>query len=258
MLNVILGIDVGGTKTKIAVLKNFKKHKPIFYDKETPKDYGEFLLMLEGLIKVAVGKNKVASIGIALPGAVNIKKGILTQCHNLSFLDGWNAAKFLKKFSKKVVVDNDSRAFLAAEMGWGKVKKYKNIVGITIGTGVGGGVAVNGKIYYGANDAAGEVGKMIIDNGQTLEKLGNKSTQLNPTDRNKAIGHGLANLSNVLNPDAIILGGGGISGKFLDLEAVKKYAYELMPYEATKKVKIIGTDLGYYASAIGAALLAKQ
>lgn len=257
MEKIYLGIDVGGTKIKAVLLEGASKQKPKSFEIDTPQSIVYFAKALESFIKdITIGKD-IAGVGMALPGVVDTKKGVLVECHNLPFLNGWNAVKFLNRFSKKVAIENDSLAFLLAEMAWGEVKKYKNVVGVTIGTGIGGGIFIDGKLYRGATGSAGELGKMIIDNGQTLEKLGNKGTKLKAINRNKAIGQGLANLANVLNPEAIVLGGGGITGKFIDVEAVKKYAYESIPYSETKKVKILTTKLGYHASAIGAALLLK-
>lgn len=257
MSKYYLGIDVGGTKTKAVLLSGREKQKPKSFEMHTPQNIIDFAKGLEAFIEKVIDDKKIEGVGMALPGVVDGKRGMLVECHNLPFLNGWNAVKFLNRFSRKVAIENDSRAFLLAEMGWGEVRKYKNVLGLTIGTGIGGGIFMDGKPYRGIFDAAGELGKMIIDNGQTLEALANRSAKLSLTERNKYIGQGVANLVNVLNPEAVVVGGGGITSGDIKIEDVRKIALENIPYSNSKKVKILPTKLGYYSSAIGAALLIK-
>jgi len=257
MSKYYLGIDVGGTKIKAVLLNGTEKQKPKSFEAETPKNIVDFAKALEAFIEKIVGDKKIEGVGMALPGIVDNKKGVLVECQNLPFLNGWNAVKFLNRFSKKAAIENDSRVFLMAEMKWGEVKKYKNVLGLTIGTGIGGGIFIDGKSHRGAFDSAGEFGKLVVQNGRTMEKLGSRISELSIEERNKVIGIGVANIVNYLNPEAVVIGGGGITSGDINIEKVKKTAFENIPYSSSRKVKILPTKLGYYSSAIGAALLIK-
>ena len=117
-------------------------------------------------INVLLHKNKykLCGIGIGAPGTVSIKKGIVENPPNLP---GWgkiNLGKIIKKeFNLKVHVDNDANAAAIGEMIFGAGKKIDSFVMITMGTGVGGGIVFNRKIFRGEHGGAGEVGHITID-----------------------------------------------------------------------------------------------
>ncbi len=132
---------------------------------------------------------------------------------------------------------------------------YKNIVVLTAGTGIGGGLMVNDKIYYGSNNGAGEFGHMILDNNKTFEQLAAKKAFLKMGDRSKIIGIGIANLINALDPQIVILGGGGVVEGGIKIGTVQKIARKYIVSPLAKKTPIIKGKLGEYSQAIGAALL---
>lgn len=249
-----LGIDIGGTKIRGVVIDSRNK-KVADFDIKTPKNKKDFLAALERGIKGISVCYKIFGIGIGLPGIVDVKRGVLVKAPNLPFLDGWQAAEFFKKFSRRVKIENDSRCFLLAESKFGAARKYKNIVGLTIGTGIGGAVMIDGRIYRGANDGTGEIGHMIIDNKKTFEQLAAKKAFEKYGDRSKIIGIGVANIVNVLNPEAVIVGGGGVATGGVKIEIVKKEAKKYIISPLAKNTPIIKGEFGKYASAFGAALL---
>jgi glucokinase len=250
-----LGIDIGGSKIK-GVLLDKKKNQWFFgFNITTPKNKKSFLKVLEQEIYKLLQKKKIIGMGIGLPGIVDIKYGILMKAPNLPFLNNWQARKFFSKFSKNLKFDNDSRCFVIAESIFGVARKYKNIIGITIGTGIGGGVIIDGKIYYGAGNGAGEFGKMIIDNDKTFEQVGGKKAFLKYGDRSKIIGVGVANLINALDPQIVILGGGGITSGGVKIKTVQKIAKKYIMSPLSKKTPIVKGKLKDNSQAIGAALL---
>jgi len=200
---------------------------------------------------------RIARHGTALTrkGYVDVKRGVLVKAPNLPFLDGWQAREFFKKYSRKVAIENDSRCFLLAESKLGNAQKYKNAIGLTIGTGIGGAMMIGEEIYRGANFGAGEFGHMIIDDKKSFEQLAAKKAFEKYGDRSKIIGIGIANIINILNPEAVILGGGGVATGGVKIELVKKEAKKYIMSPLAKNTIIIKGKLGKYAPAIGAALL---
>ncbi|OGM90533.1 hypothetical protein A2999_02460 [Candidatus Wolfebacteria bacterium RIFCSPLOWO2_01_FULL_38_11] len=251
-----LGIDVGGTKIKAILLDN--KSKPHFaFNIATPKNKKAFLKNLESEIKNIIQKYKISGIGVGLPGIIDMKHGILIKSPNLPFLNNWQARKLFSRFSKNIAIDNDSRCFLRAEATLDVGHRYKNIVALTIGTGIGGGIMIDKKIYCGKNFSTGEFGHMIIDGKKTFEKLGARKTVLNLKKRNEIIGISVANLINAFNPEIVILGGGGIFSGDIKIKSVKKTASKFIMSPLAKNTPVVKGKLGENSQAIGAALLLK-
>lgn len=246
-----LGIDVGGTKIKAILLDN-KNKSVLVFNIATPKNKKAFLENLEREISKIIKNKNISGIGIGLPGTIDIKRGVLIKAKNLPYLKNWQVKKSFLKFNKNIKIENDSRCFLIAEAFLGAGRKYKNIVALTIGTGIGGGIMINGKIYYGKNYVAGEFGYTIIQDEKTLEQLGAKNAFLKYGDRSEIIGIGVANLINSFDPEVVILGGGRITNKGINLDVVKKTAKK---YILFKNTPIVKTKLGENSQAIGAALL---
>lgn len=257
MQKIYLGIDVGGSKIRGILLDSSKKKWSFAFNAIMSKNRGKFLKILEREIAKIIKKKRIAGIGIGLPGIVDIKNGILIKAPHLPFLKNWQAKKFLLTFNKNLKFDNDSRCFVIGEAMRGAGKRHKNIIGITIGTGIGGGIVINNKIYYGENYGAGEFGKMVIGNKKTFEQLGAKKAFLKTGDTSKIIGIGVANLINILDPEIVILGGGGIYSGKVKLGTIRKTAKKYIMSPLGKKIPIIKGKLGENSQAIGAALLFK-
>jgi len=102
---------------------------------------------------------------------------------------------------------------------------------------------------------AGELGHAVIDRGKTFEQLGAKSAFLKTGDTSKIIGIGVANAINTLDPDIVILGGGGGLSKKVNMKTVRSVAQKYIIYSVRGKIPIVRGILGELAQAIGAALL---
>lgn len=250
----IIGIDIGGSKIIAGLVKNAE----VFHKTKipTPKNKKEFFIELQliigQLIERAGGRKNIKGIGCGIGGALELQKGMILSWSNVKFLDGFNIKNWLKdKFKYEVKIDNDARCFTRGEYLWGAGKGYKNIIGITLGTGVGGGIIINGKIIYGANGSAGEIGHMVIDQERNLEELTvklvrkNKFSEKSINKSKKNLGIGIANIINILDPEAIVIGGGAA-------KAMKKFIVSPI---AGKKVKILTAKLGENAGVVGAAAL---
>jgi glucokinase len=108
--------------------------------------------------------NQLIGIGIGVAGPIDMKKGLIMEPPNLPGLKGFPLRDFFReKISSPIAIENDANAFTLGE-GWvGAAKGCKHYCGITLGTGVGGGIVVAGKILHGVEGMAGEVGHMVIN-----------------------------------------------------------------------------------------------
>ncbi len=166
-----IGVDLGGTNIKIGIVSDKGKLvKNISVKTEAdggPKKVISNILKGIDLILVK-NKFRIQGIGIGCPGVVSIKKGIVENAPNLP---GWKNVKLghivKNKFEYKVHLENDANAAAIGELIFGAGKKIDSFVMITLGTGVGGGIVFNKKIFRGEFGAAGEIGHISIDmNGQ--------------------------------------------------------------------------------------------
>lgn len=276
-----IGVDVGGTKMN-AIL--FDGEKVVAdYLLATPKDnIDHFIVMLKALIEPLVEKAKemrvkIKGVGLGLPGVIDYKEKKVLGAPNLAILDGEKIAEIVEKeIEMTVKIDNDANCFVRAEARVGAGRKYHNIYGIIMGTGVGGAWYNNNEVYLGAHGGAGEPSFLIIDynEGVRLGSAIKKLTQGNPAslaeeayrgdvlaersfdEIGKYIGTAMANITNLINPEVFILGGGVTESSDLFLPTAKK---EMKKYifseEARKKVKVAKSKIGKHAGAIGAAML---
>lgn len=257
-MNKYLGVDVGGSKIKKIEVSDGNVLSDSFETIKTPKEKNEFLNTFEGFIVESTKKSDFNGIGLCLPGMIDTENKILSKAPNLPFLDGWDFGEFQQKFNLPLFVENDSRCFLIAEFKLGSAKVYKNVIGITVGTGIGGGLILDGKIYSGSHGSSGEFGHMIIDNSKTLEELGSAKSSLSKEDQEKNIGISVANLINAIDPDAVVLGGGGIVDGYVSVENISMHARKFIISPLCLETPILKTKLGFPASAIGAALLCME
>ena len=165
-----IGVDLGGTSIKLGIVTNTGRLvKKITVRTEAEKGPKKVIENIKVGIKELTGirnneKYKIQGIGIGCPGVVTPGKGIVEKPPNLP---GWvkvNIGEIIRKeFGKKVFVDNDANAAAIGELIFGSGRKYRSFIMITLGTGVGGGIVINKKIYHGDFGAAGEIGHISID-----------------------------------------------------------------------------------------------
>ena len=162
-----IGVDLGGSSIKLGIVSNSGKIiQKISLRTEAEKGPKHVITNITSGIKELTEKsnNKIAGIGIGCPGVVTPGKGIVENPPNLP---GWNKVNIGKiisqEFKKPVLVDNDANAAAIGELTFGSGKKYKSFIMITLGTGVGGGIVIDKKIYHGDYGAAGEIGHISID-----------------------------------------------------------------------------------------------
>jgi len=278
-----IGIDVGGTKMS-AVL--FDGEKIILdYILATPKDnLDHFLVMLLALIDPLLEKAKelkcdLEGIGLGLAGVIDYKENRMLNSPNIPLINGVKVGEELeKRVNFPVKIDNDGNCFVRSVAKVGVAKKYNNIYGLIVGTGIGGGWFLNGDIYKSSFGGSGEPGEMIMDfsNGIKLEDAYHKLTQNNPAnlaeeayrgdilaeksfaELGEFLGMALANIANLIAPEVIVLGGGAMQSADLFLSIIKKTMRQnISSSELRKHIKILKSKLNEQSGAVGAALLFK-
>ncbi len=165
-----IGIDLGGTNIAVGIVdESFKIVKkgstPTLVNRDPEliiADMGK--LCLELLAETGIGLEEVVCAGIAAPGSVNPGTGIIEYANNLPFLR-FPIADTLRKYLpvREVYLENDANAAALGEAVGGAAKGKRLSVMITLGTGVGGGVIIDGKIYSGFNYAGAELGHTVIE-----------------------------------------------------------------------------------------------
>ncbi len=163
-----IGIDLGGTNIVAGVVdEDYKIVAKASCKTNVPRPESEICdsmaeVALKAAEKAGITIDEVECIGIGVPGAVNPRTGVIEYSANL-FFHNWEVVKMMKeRLGKKVLIENDANAAALGEYLAGSAKGAKNAVAITLGTGVGGGIIINGKIYSGSNYAGAELGHMVI------------------------------------------------------------------------------------------------
>ena len=255
----IIAIDLGGTNIRIALVKNRKILK--YWKEKTPKTSDKIKSKIFDLVEDYMSKD-VKGIAVASPGP--LKDGTIKNPPNLP-LRNYNLKKELQdKFKVPAEVKNDADCVAFAELKLGC--KRKNFIILTLGTGIGGGVIINSKLYRGEG-YAGELGHMILDNGQDFETLAaSKRLQSvttkafgepklfyelmkmkNPKAKKileefaEYYGQGIASIIHCFDPEAIILAGGirECGNKFLTM--IKKHSAKY--FKLPKKTPILWSKL---------------
>lgn len=165
----VVGIDIGGTKLATVVADDSgnilsKVRRPTRADKGP--EYAINLLfemVYETVDQTGLEQKAISAIGVSCGGPLDTETGIVYSPPNLP---GWDAfplkARLESEFNIPAVIENDANACALAEYRFGGGRGYNSVLYMTMSTGIGGGIVINGQIYHGANDSAGEVGHQIL------------------------------------------------------------------------------------------------
>jgi len=299
----IIGIDLGGTNLKVALLDL----KYNIVDKEIIStrsflEKGELIIGIVHSINRVIkyndlDKTDILGVGLGLPGPVDSRLGIV---HFFPNIPGWREVglrSILKgQLMLPVFIDNDAKIMALAEHRMGAARGFNNVLCMTLGTGIGGGIIIGGKLYRGFNNAAGEVGHLPINEyGKScncgsfgcleayignsrilnaarkefkktisLEELsllaakGNRSAIRIWRRVGKRLGFALAGVVNILNLDAVVMGGGvSNAGRVLFDSAKESLQNQAMSVQGGH-VRIFRAKLGNDAGLIGAAIMVRE
>ena len=284
-----VGIDLGGTKIE-GICLDEKSH--VIERKRLPTNqqdgYKSILNSISALVSDITKNISDYTIGICTPGAISKKTGLIKNS-NTQCLIGMPLKNDLEKmFGKKIAMENDANCFAMAEATMGIAVGHSVVFGVIMGTGVGGGIIIDGKIHKGRTNIAGEWGHHTLYqngnecycgksgcvetyiSGPALEKrwfqITGKKEQLRTIVQNldgnngkiwkkeflDNFGAGLANVIDILDPDVIVLGGGMSNIDFLYTEGRDSVHNKVFSDIDTP---ILKNKLGDSAGVFGAALL---
>jgi glucokinase len=313
MNKVVIGVDIGGTNLRAASIdRNGKILSRKSRSSDAKKGIEYVMENLISLITEIIEDENISGIGIGIPGIIDVDKGILTQAPNISEVKNYPIKeKLIHELGSvcDVTIENDANCAALGEWWLGAGKDVDSLVVLTLGTGLGGGIILNGRLWRGANGMAGEIGHMTIDpdgpkcncgNFGCLEsfssaeairrmvKEGLSNKNLKTILRNeienatihdipeivggaarigdkfsleiwasfgKALGVAIANLTNLLNVEMVLIGGGLSNSWDLFKDIVIKEAKGRGLRAPMENVKIRKCKLGDDAGLLGAAYL---
>lgn len=165
-----LGLDLGGTTYGVGLLN---QQGQLLASESHPTPGGEAEALLGEIAQTALAfaarhapEAELVGLGIGIPGPVEPQSGVVVQCPNLHVLDGVPAAAVLQAATGlPTYLGNDACCATLAELRYGAGREIENMALLTLGTGVGGGIALNNKVYRGPRQIMGEVGHLVIEPG---------------------------------------------------------------------------------------------
>ena len=284
-----IGIDLGGTKTEGILLDNSlntiaRKRLP------TPKDnYQEIIETIQNLVNDLSGEIKDFTLGICTPGAISKTTGLIKNSNTQCLIGKPLKEDLENKLGKKISLENDANCFAISEATMGVAKNNSFVFGVILGTGVGGGIVIDGKIHHGRTNIAGEWGHQTLHpngrscycgkkgcvesyisgpaleqqweemtgNRQSLSEIVKASEDSNFIQWKQEFldnfGTALANVIDILDPDVIVLGGGLSNIEFLYSDGIQN-VYDKV-FSDLVDTPILKNNLGDSAGVFGAALL---
>ena len=309
-----VGIDIGGTKVLGGVVDTTGKILGSFR-KDTPKSGGQDLInVIIDVIKELQKNHEISGIGVSTAGIVSSDRKTVIAAGNIA---NWNnvalADALIKEFGLPAVVENDANAAIWAEYKFGNAKNLNPVMFFIIGTGMGGGLIIDGKLYRGAHGIGAEFGHMMVKldgekcgcgaigcietyasgsalmryaheeisthpevgkellaygdgtldgfTGQALNKAAQDGNTLALTAFSKQadwVGSAIASYTLLLDPEAIIIGGGVIDAGEIFLKPAIAAAEKYMPFAGKHPLpRIIAAKFGNDAGLVGAADLVR-
>ncbi len=288
LLNKV-GVDLGGTKTEAVLLDG---NLDVLERKRIPTPQNDYQKTIDAISSLVLDISKNIpdfSLGICTPGAISKKTGLIKNS-NTQCLIGKSPKEDLEdKLGKEISMENDANCFVMAEAKMGAASGFGSVFGVIMGTGVGGGIVIDGKLHSGRANIGGEWGHHTLYrngnscycgkngcvetyiSGPSLEKQWTKLTGksqplpeiLSSLDGEigkkwkdeflENFGYGLANVIDILDPDAIVLGGGLSNIGFLYSEG-KESVYSKV-FSDSIDTPILKNKLGDSAGVFGACLL---
>ncbi|MEP6909100.1 MAG: ROK family protein [Actinomycetota bacterium] len=291
MADLGIGVDVGGTKIAAGVIdRQGRIEKRV--ERPTPRESEDVLLATLDAMVEELLDDEVASIGFGLPSTIDQRTGHAVSSVHIPLADLDIRTRMSERFSLPVGIDNDANAAGIAEWRVGAGRGSDHMIMLTLGTGIGGGLILDGKPYRGSVGAGAELGHMVLlyggepcggnctghghfeqltsggaadraaervlGEGMTGRELVGAAREGNPEaveairEIGRRLGTGIGSLVNIFNPELVVLGGGFSQARDLFLEP----ALEAMKQEALEPgrdlVRVVPALLGPDAGLVGA------
>jgi glucokinase len=294
-LKRFLGVDLGGTNIKYAVIEiDGTSIKEVLKDQistEAKNGPDHVTDRIATLIKKIDGEIPIVGVAVAVPGIFNHDTGEILLFPNLP--GAWENYPFTKKLTeatgKSIALINDARAFCLAESTLGAGRGHRYVACIVMGTGVGGGLVIDGKVHEGATRGAGEIAHQVVapdgpvcgcgtrgcvealTSSAAISAMAETKTPEEAYERAKAgdekaiaafrsagkwLGIALANVNAVFSPEVFIVGGGVAQAGDLVLDFIRAELHERNHLWPNSAFKLVPAQLSFFAGATGAALKA--
>jgi glucokinase len=305
-----IGIDVGGTK--VGALLISEDGEVLAEERaDTPRDDVDATLEVVYRLADLLGeRDRPVAVGVGAAGMVDAEAGMLRFAPNLDWTEVPMRELVAKRTGLPCVLDNDANAAAWGEYRFGAGRGHRELLVVTVGTGIGGGIVSGGRLLRGAHGFAAEIGHVIVEpggpwcgcgnrgcweqvaSGQALDRAAREAAQSRPDsliadlagthapvgrhvweaarqrDRmatsileevGRRLGEGIAGLVNVLDPEAVVIGGGVVDiGDLLLAPARKAFVAAVEAPDHRPEVPLVPAQLGNRAGAIGAAALALE
>jgi len=309
--DLTIGIDIGGTKISAGVVDSSGNLIDSSRCSTPAKGGKELISSVINLIKEFNKKYEIKGIGISIAALISSDYGTIVGAPNIANLSKLNFANEIKEeFKLPIIIENDANAAMWAEFKFGSAKGLNPVMFFIIGTGVGGGLVIDGKLFKGANGIGAEFGHMCVvpngllcgcgakgcieqyASGGALIRYANEALLANPDKSEEVLSFGEGKLSGtaltkaakagnelalaafskqadwlglacasyslIIDPQAIIIGGGVVDAGELFLAPVRAAMRKYMPFaESHVPPKIIAAKFGNDAGLIGAADLVR-
>jgi glucokinase len=310
----VIGVDLGGTKVIAgAIDSDLRVHqrasRPVPTDDQN--EVLEAVVQVVSEVRSGVSR-EVRAVGFGIPCLFDSERGTAVMAVNLPLADIDFAAVMSERLGLETFVDNDANLAMLAEHRAGAARGARNAAMLTIGTGIGGGLVIDGALYRGSRGSAAELGHMVIDqNGPRcqgncpgrgcLESLASGTALAREALRvageqpqgglgralaagreisgalvtelahdgdesarsvleliGRRLGLGIVNLTNVLNPEVVVVGGGVIAAGELLLDPARRVVAERGLRPSRDQVRIVRAEFGAESGMVGAAALALE
>ncbi|OEV04502.1 ROK family transcriptional regulator [Streptomyces oceani] len=297
---IVVGVDFGHAHMRVAVGNLAhqvlaEESEPIDVDASAAEGFDRAELLVERLVADSgVSREKVVGVGLGVPGPIDVESG---ELGSTAILPGWAGTRPSQELSGRlgvpVYVDNDANLGALGERVWGSGRGSSDLAYIKIGSGVGAGLVINGRIYRGPGGTAGEIGHITLDESGPVCRCGNRGCLETFTaaryvlpllgsshgadidmatvvrlalegdpgcrrlvaDIGRHIGSGVASLCNLLNPCRAVLGGDLAEAGDLLLDPVRDSVARYAIPSAARRLSVVPGTLGSRAEVLGALAL---
>jgi len=307
----VIGIDLGGTKLLAGAIDEHLGVRRSAYRIIHNLDQPTLLdSIVDAIDEIREGEPDVQAVGFGIPCLIDQRSGVAVVAVNLPIHDLRFRELMEERLELPVFIDNDANVATLVEQRFGAAQGANDVVGLTIGTGIGGGMVLGGRIYRGYVGAAGELGHMVVDengprcqgqcpnrgcleavaSGVAIAREGALAAQGEPDSAlgaaaadgleitgqfvtelalegdelarmvigqiGRKLGVGLSNITNIFNPEVIVLGGGAMAAGDLLLQPARDEMMRRALPPSRDLVKIVRANFRDEAGMLGAAVLA--